>query len=122
MVLGVIESVLGYMESHQPQSIMPLSLVVLVIFAIEVTTFISYRRLKRRVDELALIVKGLVNEREARHTREILGRSKKSSFSEHQQSVAAADSCRQRHLRPRHQQRGNVGQSAPEGGSPSFTF
>jgi len=74
--MWVIESVLGYIESYQPQSILALSFVVLVIFVIEVTTFIGHRRLRRRADELARIVKGLVNEREVRYTRELLGRSK----------------------------------------------
>jgi uncharacterized protein YoxC len=73
---GVIESVLGYIESYQSQSILALSFVVLVIFVIEVATFIGHRRLRRRVDELARIVNGLVNEREVRYARELLGRSK----------------------------------------------
>jgi hypothetical protein len=73
---GVIESVLGYIEGYQPQSILVLSFVGLVIFVIEVTTIIDHRRLKRRVDELARILNGLVNEREVRYTRELLGRAK----------------------------------------------
>lgn len=78
---GVIESMLGYIQSYQAQFILALSFVVLVIFVIDVTTFICERRLRRRVDELARIVQGLVNDREARYTRELLGRSKNKDSS-----------------------------------------
>jgi hypothetical protein len=73
---GIIEIALKEIESYQANFIFALCLVVPLIFFLVLLAFCRSRRIAKRVDELTLAVKGLINEQEARYTRDLLGRRK----------------------------------------------
>ncbi len=71
-----LEFMRRYIESYPADMILALCAAVLLIFVLVLIMLVRGRRLKKRVDQLTNSVRRLINDEEARYTREILGRTK----------------------------------------------
>ncbi len=72
----IVEFVWRYVESRQAEIILALCFVELLTFVLVLIALSRDRQLRKRMDGLTNSVRGLINEQEARYTREILGRAK----------------------------------------------
>ena len=63
-------------ERYQTDVILALCVSALLILVLVLIALVRGRRLRKRVDELSNSVRKLINDEEARYTREILGRTK----------------------------------------------
>ena len=73
---AAVEFMRTYIESRQAEVILALCFVVPLTFVLVLVALSHNRRLRKRLDELTNSVRGLINEQEARYTKELLGRAK----------------------------------------------
>jgi hypothetical protein len=66
----------NYVERYQADIFLSLCAATPLLFILILITLIRGRRLRKRVDELRNSVNRLINDEEARYTREILGRTR----------------------------------------------
>jgi hypothetical protein len=63
-------------ERYQTDVILALCAAVLLVLVLVLIALVRGRRNRKRVDELRASVRKLINDEEARYTREVLGRTK----------------------------------------------
>lgn len=71
-----VEFMRRYIEGREAEIILALCFAELLSFVLVLIALSRDRRLRKRLDALTNSVMGLVNEQEARYTRELLGRAK----------------------------------------------
>jgi predicted lysophospholipase L1 biosynthesis ABC-type transport system permease subunit len=71
-----LQFVRSNIERYQTDIILALCAFALLIFVLVLIALVRGRRVRKRVDDLSGSVRKLINDEEARYTREILGRTR----------------------------------------------
>jgi hypothetical protein len=79
--LDALQFVRSTIERYQTDIILALCASVLLVLVLVLIALVRGRRNRKRVDELRDSVRKLINDEEARYTREVLGRTKTRDLS-----------------------------------------